>query len=215
MYTFKERADKMGDIESKPGGIDTKDRILVAALDLFASKGYHGTSMREIAGRVDIQKSSIYNHFAGKKDIFEKLSLVFGPGSIKSILTSDELQEKIDKPHEFLQILARKALNLIQKPEEQKFMKIVMREHDRDSVKKIIEEKIMEEDREILAGIFGKMIEKGLIKKYEPLLLATEFIGFFILLRIQYILLGKRPDTADMVDKHINFFWEAIKLENG
>ncbi|MDI3548443.1 MAG: hypothetical protein PWR10_2095 [Halanaerobiales bacterium] len=202
-----------GGIDNRATGSDTRDKILEAALDLFASKGYHGTSMREIASMVDIQKSSIYNHFAGKKDIFEKLLLTFGPGSIKNILTSKELKEKVDKPYEFLQLLARKAFNLTKKPEEQKFIKLVMREHDRDSVKKLIEEKIMEEDRKILAGIFRTMMEKGLIKEYEPLLLATEFIGFFILLRIQYVLLERKPDTADMVDKHIDFFWQAVKID--
>ncbi|MFW5981469.1 MAG: TetR/AcrR family transcriptional regulator, partial [bacterium] len=41
---------------------DTDRKILEAALDLFASQGFHGTSIREIAERVGIQKSSIYNH---------------------------------------------------------------------------------------------------------------------------------------------------------
>ena len=48
----------------------TKKRIIIESLKLFASKGYDGVSMREIAAAVGIKGASIYNHFKGKEDIF-------------------------------------------------------------------------------------------------------------------------------------------------
>lgn len=48
----------------------TKKRIIIESLRLFASKGYDGVSMREIAAAVGIKGASIYNHFKGKEDIF-------------------------------------------------------------------------------------------------------------------------------------------------
>lgn len=48
----------------------TKKRIIIESLRLFASKGYDGVSMREIAATVGIKGASIYNHFKGKEDIF-------------------------------------------------------------------------------------------------------------------------------------------------
>lgn len=50
--------------------ITTKKRIIIESLKLFASKGYDGVSMREIASAVGIKGASIYNHFKGKEDIF-------------------------------------------------------------------------------------------------------------------------------------------------
>jgi AcrR family transcriptional regulator len=47
----------------------TAVRIRDVATELFYKKGYHGTSMREIAGHVGIKPASLYNHFAGKQDI--------------------------------------------------------------------------------------------------------------------------------------------------
>ena len=44
----------------------TRERILIEALNLFAQSGYGGASMRELARRVGIRESSLYNHFAGK-----------------------------------------------------------------------------------------------------------------------------------------------------
>ena len=47
----------------------TKQKILVCAVDLFVSKGYTETSIREIAAAVGIKPASLYNHFSSKEDI--------------------------------------------------------------------------------------------------------------------------------------------------
>lgn len=47
----------------------TRERILDAALALFAEKGYDATSMREIAEQLGITKAALYYHFDSKADI--------------------------------------------------------------------------------------------------------------------------------------------------
>jgi AcrR family transcriptional regulator len=47
----------------------TRERILDAALTLFAEKGYDATSMREIAEQLGITKAALYYHFDSKADI--------------------------------------------------------------------------------------------------------------------------------------------------
>jgi AcrR family transcriptional regulator len=47
----------------------TRERILDAALTLFADKGYEATSMREISEQLGITKAALYYHFDSKADI--------------------------------------------------------------------------------------------------------------------------------------------------
>jgi AcrR family transcriptional regulator len=47
----------------------TRERILDAALALFAERGYEATSMREIAEQLGITKPALYYHFDSKADI--------------------------------------------------------------------------------------------------------------------------------------------------
>jgi AcrR family transcriptional regulator len=47
----------------------TDGRILEAATALFYEKGYHATTMREVAAAVGIKAGSLYNHFPGKEDL--------------------------------------------------------------------------------------------------------------------------------------------------
>lgn len=43
--------------------------IIQAAAQIFRQKGYHGTSMKDIADAVNLQKASLYHHVTGKQDI--------------------------------------------------------------------------------------------------------------------------------------------------
>ena len=51
--------------------LTTADRILDAAEDLFAEKGYSATSLGDVADRVGIRSPSLYNHFRNKEALYE------------------------------------------------------------------------------------------------------------------------------------------------
>ena len=58
----------------------TADRILDAAEELFAAKGFEGSSMSEIADRVAIRAPSLYKHYGSKEKIYEAvLERLFEP----------------------------------------------------------------------------------------------------------------------------------------
>lgn len=56
-------------------GTITRERILQAALDIFAIHGYEGARMEKIASMVGINKASLYFHFKSKEEIFRELFL--------------------------------------------------------------------------------------------------------------------------------------------
>jgi AcrR family transcriptional regulator len=59
--------------QSAADGSATEQRIIDAATELFYERGYHGTTMREIAAGVGIKAGSLYNHFPGKQDILVRI----------------------------------------------------------------------------------------------------------------------------------------------
>ena len=60
-------------------GDRTRARIVRAAHDLFVDRGYHGTSMRQIAEEAGLALGGIYNHFSAKEDIFTAVVLEHNP----------------------------------------------------------------------------------------------------------------------------------------
>ena len=52
---------------------DTKERILQAALTLFAQDGYRAVSVSAIAGKLGITKGALYKHYENKQAIFNSI----------------------------------------------------------------------------------------------------------------------------------------------
>src|SRR5438067_13938840 len=46
-----------------------EDQVRAVALRLFKEKGYHATSMRDIASEVGINKGSLYSYIRSKEDL--------------------------------------------------------------------------------------------------------------------------------------------------
>jgi AcrR family transcriptional regulator len=73
----------MGQSGSVPGltgerptrkGSRTRERILAAAVELFAERGYHATSLSDIGERANIQRGALYYHIRAKEELlFEVL----------------------------------------------------------------------------------------------------------------------------------------------
>lgn len=60
---------------TRAGGLPTRDRLAVEAARMFAQRGYHGTSVSDLAAALGIQKSSLYAHISGKADLLAEIAL--------------------------------------------------------------------------------------------------------------------------------------------
>jgi AcrR family transcriptional regulator len=52
---------------------DTREEVKAVALQLFSTRGFEQTSLREIAERLGITKAALYYHFASKRDLLSAL----------------------------------------------------------------------------------------------------------------------------------------------
>ena len=73
---------------------DTKEKILNAALALFAQNGYEAVSVSDIAGRLGMTKGALYKHYKNKQDIFDsilaKMDGIYSKASSSWINCGDE-----------------------------------------------------------------------------------------------------------------------------
>ena len=52
---------------------DTKEKIMMTALRLFAKDGYEAVSVSRIAGELGMTKGALYKHYKNKRDIFDSI----------------------------------------------------------------------------------------------------------------------------------------------
>jgi AcrR family transcriptional regulator len=60
-------------VRKRLSGPQRRDRIVAAALEVFAEHGYRGASVREIAAAAGISKPVVYDHFGSKRELYVEL----------------------------------------------------------------------------------------------------------------------------------------------
>ena len=61
----------------RPSVEDTRERIFVAAREIFALKGPHGTTTREIADKAGVNEATLFRHFGNKNALLEAMKEYF------------------------------------------------------------------------------------------------------------------------------------------
>jgi len=87
-----------------------RQRILRAAIDVFASKGYFTARMTDVAEAAEVADGTLYLYFEGKEHL---LMSIFDSVLGRFIERLDEEIEKIDNPTEKLSIMVRLHLETL------------------------------------------------------------------------------------------------------
>lgn len=66
--------------------MSNKERILRAATELFASKGFDGTSVRNISEKVSLSVPGMFHYFSSKEEILYEIMTLFMDNAYKKIM---------------------------------------------------------------------------------------------------------------------------------
>lgn len=188
-------------------------KILEAAIEIFSEKGYSAASMREIASRVGIKASSIYNHYKSKEDIFFAIINKFSKGYQK-IIDLTETGNYIEEPLSFLKELARVLAFLDRSEKDLQLHRIMFVEQIRVTlIRQELIKKLEQAEKILLPKVLKDLQDAGKIKKMDLDILSREYFYPLFMHRLKTILFQMDEiDKAKQVEEHVEFFWNAIKL---
>lgn len=192
----------IGEIEMEK--IKTKDKILLAALDLFSERGYDEASIDMIAEAVGIKGPSIYTHYKGKEDILNSLIAMMEQRYDENFGNTFNL-EKIPKSlDEFKEDCLRRIEFTMKDAQIKKVRRFCNKEQYRDEkIAALTSKHQLTGNQEMYALMLEKMMEKNLIRKLDSSLLALEIVApISILLGIA----DREPDRIDEVWNRINAY---------
>lgn len=195
--------------------LPTKERILYAALDLFAEKGYDGVGVDLIAENAGMKGPSLYRHYKGKEDIFNSLidlvTFHYEEGfGLKQ--TAEEFPESMDK---LIENAMRRIQFTMHDDIVRKTRRILAMEQFRSKrMAELTTRYHLENLQQMYAGIFAGLMERGILKKDDPEYLALEFVSPVSLLIHMYDRQPEREEEVlDKISKHFEHFTEVYAGE--
>lgn len=187
---------------------NTKERLILAAIELFSTKGYEGTSVEEIAKAVGIKAPSIYDHFKGKEallyavrdyaDIVYDKGMQFSRVQSEAVCSNDGFKEFTMQLIEFTlnNDIARKMRRMMTIEQFRNEFFIEMATKRNVTVLK-----------DIYANVFTRLMDLEIMQRGNPDIYALQFISP-VTLMIQ--LCDREPNRKDevleIVSEHIDVF---------
>ena len=165
-------------ISQRSSFMQTKEKILNAALSLFAEKGYDGTSVEQIAELVGIKAPSLYKHFKGKEDILNSL-IDIAEERYEENFGSEKHSGKIpDSLEEFIQMSLNRTSFTINDPMIRMIRIFLVKEQFRNVKTALINTgHQIDGPKKLYVKIIEGMMEKGLFSKGDAEMMALEIIS--------------------------------------
>ena len=198
-----------------PGPV-RKQAILEAAAMVFAVKGYHGSSVDDIAEAAGISKGTFYIYFESRKDAFVEL--------VESFF--DEFARILKKNHERLEQTIDRGGNVIQALREN-VMSVLGFHGDNPDLTVIAYREALGRDeqfsdrldelnrlaRSLQRDEFKMMADKGLIRPEDIDLVTSITMGAAVEVIMEHIVGKKRPDVESLADSLLKYHARALALE--
>lgn len=184
----------------------TKRKIFEAAMELFAKKGYDGTSVEEITSVVGIAKGTLYYHFSSKEEILyflveEGMNLLKNSIEIKT----NKYANSIDK----IKAVVLIQIKIIVKYEN--LITLLIGEIWGNEERNLKCREYVYEYIKILEQIVKEGMDKGEIIQGNPEVLASGLFGFTCSGLLYKLKTGKELDVQDIYKEFSNYVVNGLK----
>lgn len=196
---------------------DTKEKILINALHLFAKNGYEAVSVSLIAGKLGITKGALYRHFKNKRDIFQSI--------VERMKNADrERAEKYSMPEgtmeETAEAYRQTSLDIIADYSKAQFRYWTEEEFPSDFRKLLTLEQYHDPE---MARLYEQYLSSGPLmymadifsvlagSREDAMQTALEFFGPFFLLLSAYDSAADKASMTELLDSHVDSFTARLK----
>lgn len=173
MQLFRQRA--LGEaVKTTPVEDDTHQRILKAALHLFSSQGYDGTTTKDLALAANVAEGTIFRHFTNKKAILIEVATLGWVEILTDLLT--ELSE-MGSYKAVAQVMRRRMLHM---QENRDLMRVCFIEAQfHPELRDRIQSEVIAKMTDVAETFFQTAMEQGIYRPMNPKIVAQVFLGMF------------------------------------
>ena len=171
---------------------DTREKILMTALQLFAKDGYEAVSVRTIAEELGMTKGALYRHYKNKRDIFDcivKRMIQIDAQRAREYHMPDEGYDS--KPDAYgnttLQSIQEYTIEQFRFWTEDEFAScfrkmLTLEQYRNEEMAELYSQCIVAGPVTYMEDLFRELIQKGVLKAENPRQLAVDYYAPLFLL---------------------------------
>lgn len=204
---------------------DTKEKILLKSLQLFARHGYEAVSVRTIAEELGITKGALYRHYKNKRDIFDSI--------VERMIRLDaQRAEDYQMPAQQYDLLPDSYENIsleniqIFTIEQLKFWTeddfasqfrrmLNLEQYRNAEMAKLYSQCIVEGPVDYMEDLFRQLMKKGVLKEENPRQLAIEYYAPLFLLINMFDKTGDEEQYSEILRNHMKHFIRSHVVDAG
>ena len=205
-------------------GMTTKERIVDEALTLFASKGFRGTTVKDIADAVGIKDASLYKHFKSKKEILNTIveEAYVHMGNMSDSLGIPSGDGSLEDAAEFFRGINRETIIALGKEVFKfyltdgymsRFWKLAnLEQYNNRDFYELYRRLFTEEGIEYQKNLFAEMIRMGAFREGDPEVMAYNFYSPIFLLLHRYAgSEGELDEALGIIEKMVRDFYDRYQ----
>ncbi len=204
--------------------LDTREKILITALHLFARDGYEAVSVSTIAGELGMTKGALYKHYKNKRDIFDSIVERMYQIDAERAKEYEVPQEKYEtQPKSYKNQSVEKIMDytiaqfLFWTKDDfaSDFRKMLTLEQYRNTeMAELYSQCIVEGPVSYMEDLFRELIQEGTLKEENPKQLAVEYYAPFFLLICMYDKRGESEDYVEILRKSTENFMQRYEMDS-
>lgn len=183
-------------------------------MELFAKKGFRGTTTRDLASQADVNEAIIFRHFINKTELYRAiLEEKVHQGRDDHIKEVERLAQTSD-PQTFLEFLGSKILE--RNEQDDTFMRLLLFSalEGHELADMFLASMAV---RDPMAAYMERLMNDGTLRRVDPSLASRAFMGMFVChIQMQEIFGQKKKsdfDRNEVVKTFVSIFLEGMKSQ--
>lgn len=164
-------------------------QILAAASRVFAARGFHRTTLDDVARGAGITKGTIYLYYRSKEEVFaamlrQKMAEAFAALEGGATGGAPDMRRRLER-------FARQAYAVLRNPATMAILQMIIAEARRfpETAEFFYRDIILKSNRR-LAAVIRAGIAAGELRPLDPMVVARGYTGMFLAFALSQVLLG-------------------------
>lgn len=167
--------------QTLPTETETSKRILQAAQQLFARKGYDATTTKDLAHKAGVAEGTVFRHFPSKKAILVEIATQGWIEILTDLLT--ELSE-MGSYKAVAQVMRRRMLNFRENGDLLRVCFLEAQFHP--ELRDRIQSEVIAKMTDVAEAFFQTAMDRGVYRRMNPRVVAQVFLGMFAVAGFSY-----------------------------